>query len=90
MHRESTLSPFNTITFQLYTFISASVCKLAQEIPQTNAMVVDMIYHLVAVKELEEEQFPWVEVVLVELVVGMSLQLPVDAVEVVLEFKSNL
>ena len=50
-----------------------------------------MVYHLVEVKELEEEeQLLWVEVPLVELVVGMAVHLPVDAVEVVLELMSNL
>lgn len=37
-----------------------------------------------------EEQVLWVEVALVELMVGMALHLPVDVVEVVLEFMSNL
>lgn len=53
--------------------------------------MVDVVYHLVEVKELEEEkdQFLPVEVALVELVMGTALHLPVDAVEV-LEFMSNL
>ena len=54
-------------------------------------VVVMMVYHLFQVKEVEEEeQLLWVEVALVEMMVGMALYLPVDAVEEVLKFMSNL
>ena len=50
-----------------------------------------MVYHLVEVKELEEEeQLLWVEVPLVELVVGMALHLFVDVAKDVLKFIGNL
>lgn len=40
--------------------------------------------------EEEKQQFLSVEVALVELVMGMALHLPMDAVQLVLEFLSNL
>ena len=44
-----------------------------------------MVYYLVEVKELkDEEQFLCVELAVVELIVGMAFHLPADAVEVVL------
>lgn len=45
-----------------------------------------MVYYLVEVKELKDEE----QLLCVELIVGMAFHLPADAVEVVLELMSNL
>lgn len=54
-------------------------------------IVVMMVCHLFQVKELdEEEQLLWVELALVETMVGMALYLPVEAVEELVKLVSNL
>lgn len=54
-------------------------------------IVVMMVCQLFQVKELdEEEQLLWVELALVEMMVGMTLYLPIEAVEELVKLVSNL